>query len=381
MTIRIPAAAVLAIVLTGVNPAWATDEEIAALNEGSVEAWNAGRFEEAERLAEAAWRQAEAEWGPSDGTAGLAEVLVQMRLLADRREAAREPARRVLELIGSGAAPSLPVEGARLRLAIAGIDPLNPTDEEIANLKAALEAAENAGMAPDRVIWSGWLDIARANYAMNKWDEAYTAGDRVMNVMDLAVSVPDSARVEAAIISGNAGIEGRRFADAYRAFTWAKSYLPERVERDGQSVLNPDWASLAAWANIASAVSSILGENAAPPTDVFGLDEMDTDAVCPGVRWAVREAPDYPRQALRAGLFGAAVVEYELGADGSVQKATVATSAPDASFGEASLESTRSWRAEPDNLAGCVGQKLVATFEFAIEPAEGEDARVRIGRR
>lgn len=365
------------------SPAAATDEEIISLYEQSGQAWDAGRIDEAVRLGEAAWRQAEAEWGASEDTALLAEALVRQHLLSGANAAAVAPAARVVELVETGAAPSLSSAEARLALTLARFDTSAASEESMQALQAALSEAEAANVPPGVYLWAGWLQLARARSGAEDWEQAQAAGENVMNVMDIAADVPDGARVEAAIITATAASTDRDYARSEAAFAWALNFIPARVVQDGEDAPNPAWLTLAAYEHLAAAGRHSLGQESAAGADIFNLDEMDAGGdVCPGVTWGPdgRTPPVYPSDALMKGLIGSAFAEYELAADGTVRNAEILISIPDESFGEASLESMDAWRAEGEGLSGCVGKRLLTAFRFVLESAGGATTGSRIRR-
>lgn len=359
--------AALGVAAAMAAPAFATDEEIIALFEENGAAWAAARFADADRAGEAAWRQAEEEWGAVEDTANLAEILTQQRLLVGDHAGAREPARRLAELAAVGAAPAVPAAFAQFYVALAEFDPAAPTEDAADALEAGLRAAEGAGMPPGRLLWTGWLLMARALRDEEAWGRTYEAGHRVMNVMDLADGVPDGARVEAAILAGGAALQEREFPQAQEAYYWALEYVPRYQTVDGAQTLNPDWARIAAWALAMEAMNETLDEETAPVGDIYGLDMMVPEQTCPSAAWTVRTIPEYPNKGLERSVVGAAIIEYALAPDGSVAEARVAAEAPDGvGFGGATLEALETWKADPDTIADCVGRKMVLRAMFFL---------------
>ncbi|MCA1714988.1 MAG: energy transducer TonB, partial [Gammaproteobacteria bacterium] len=58
-------------------------------------------------------------------------------------------------------------------------------------------------------------------------------------------------------------------------------------------------------------------------------------------------APDFPREALRAGQSGEVQVEFTVGTDGSVTSARVVRSNPPRVFDRAALSAVNRWRFQP----------------------------------
>lgn len=349
-------------------PALATDEEILALYEESGAAWAEGRLDDADRAGEAAWRQAEAEWGASEDTALLAEAVAQQRLMRGDRAGAHEPAARVAQLVADGAAPGLNAAYAALYVALAEFDPFAPTGEMTVGLQTALTEAEAAGMAPGQLLWSGWLDLARALVGAEEWEQAYTAGHNVINIMDLTAAVPDVARVEAAVLAGAAAMEARQYVDAEAAFEWALAYVPDYIVADGEEVLNPSWARLAVWASILNSANYSAGRDVLATGDVFDLDEMEAEQRCPGFQWLEREAPRYPDAAAQRGMVGAAIVEFEITPDGkAINPTTIAEAPENYGFGRAAENVVPRWQADPATVGNCTGKRLTTRFQFALQ--------------
>lgn len=78
-------------------------------------------------------------------------------------------------------------------------------------------------------------------------------------------------------------------------------------------------------------------------------------------------APNYPREALAAGIEGRVMLRVTIEADGAVGAARVSTSSGSASLDDAALAAIRSWRFEPARRGGeAVPYEVIVPIRFAI---------------
>lgn len=256
---------------------------------------------------------------------------------------------------------------SRARAALAEFDPEQANEAALADLEATLMAMSAAGAPPDELQWSGWLEIARARFVAGMWDEAYQAGQNVINVMDLAAGAPDSARVEAASIAGEAALQSQEFEQAHRALSWGAQHLPKQREQAGRSAVNPEWAQLAVRAGYAAtAYYSHTGEEVPATEDVFSLDEMTVEGRCPGVEWRDQPLPLYPAQAVRDKTFGSVILEYGFQPDGRTRDVAIVAEAPLGIFGANTKDALEEWRARPATVTSCLGERFIFEIIWMI---------------
>lgn len=368
-------AAALALTVLCVGSAQASDDEIIALYEQSTQAWADGRFEDADRAMEAAWRQAEDEWGPSDDLAMLAASLADQRLAQGKRAAAQEPAARVLALTEEGSAPSIPQAEARLMLARARLAGDPPSSASIAQLASVLRSVEQSGALPAADIRLGLLELAQAHQALGEWDAVYDVATHTLDIMDGAPrDVSDNERGTAAVLAGSAAMQTARYDIASSAFLRAMRNV-DRTSKDtsGRAVVNPTWALLGAWSAMAAATEATrTGDMTFTPA---GLPPEGS-----GCRpdWVERDKPVYPvsaygrsntRLSPSAMQIGATVVGYYFAADGTTTEVETLAAVPDKRnpFVASAANTVKRWRAEPASVADCLGEPQTNTFQYMVD--------------
>lgn len=368
----------MAAILAAAWPALAGDEEIIALYEQSGRAWDEGRYEDADRAGEAAWRQAEIEWGASEDTASLADALSRMRLSLGNPQAAQAPAARVVELAEAGVAPSISAPEARVVHARALLE-APPQEQTLARLEQALLGAETAGSG-DAQIWAGWLDIGRARWTAGRWDQAYEAASRAMTHMERTGGA-DAGMVEAAIIAGGSAARTRRHDDAARAFARASASTNTVRERNGIREIDPSWATLEAWTMASAVAYSTIHQSlatAAPASmpALPGQRARGGGANC-WPDWTAQPGAVYPAGAfgrtnsrLRSDVMpvGAVVVAYRFDEDGATTDVYSAAAIPDGfgPFIDASVNAVKKWRADPQSVRDCIGQPQHVTMTYGV---------------
>jgi tetratricopeptide (TPR) repeat protein len=343
------------------------------------EALAAGNDEAAASHARAAWQAAETTLGNHHTTAILAYNYGRLIVFYDT-DNSLAPLRRVSELQASG---TVDLSAAELQLYIdyAEFATGGFKQRQRKKLRRSLEAFEEgrAPSSPDAA--SIWLRLAASDIAAGQYRNALKSATRAEAA--IVSTVPDGPRelAEAILFAGIARlVPYPRTVDdvqtAHNEFGRARRLFPPQKDVD---TFDPMLARILAWDGAATAALKSLGEEDYPDhadTDTRGSAplsktfeyELDESIDCANVEWLERQAPKFPRAALRSGSIGAVFVGFRLGDDLAVRDARVLAEVPVAEFGESALSTMAQWRARELPAGGpACHENLVTRFTFAIE--------------
>jgi tetratricopeptide (TPR) repeat protein len=342
--------------------AWADEAEIMS----HFDAYNAAMekldYPVAEREGEAAWRAAEETWGGVADTGVLAFNVARLRLIADRRTEALEPARRVAELVEQGALPSVTPEEAALYVRLAEFDSANADRGAIRDLVDALEAFTSTDFASTRISWLGWSYATEAYRTRERWDEALNAAERAMGYMDKDPTVLPIVRAAVGVAAADASYNADRVKDGLAATHRAIAAYPAQP---AEQPLDPMLAGLVVWQQGLSQLYGMQNRGAAyMPDDPALLDPAwDNDRYASN-RGCTLEWVEQPMPAPQFGGRGqqdagiGAVFEYYLEEDGSIGRVDYQGAVQGTHPFEATL---RSWRAKAPASEACRGPWLHVT--------------------
>ena len=115
------------------------------------------------------------------------------------------------------------------------------------------------------------------------------------------------------------------------------------------------------------ALSAIITGCALPPApsgykSTSGLS-LTSESCLPSAKPLVNRPPIYPRKAIRQGITGWVVVEFDVSADGLPSNVHVLAASPTAIFDREAVDSVQQWRFEP----GPGREKCREEFTFALE--------------
>jgi len=334
-----------------------------------------GRFDEAIREGEAAWRAADATWGDSADTAVLAYNIAALMARRGQYAEAEEPAQQALELAENGVAPDVDPLDAAIVLGLAEAQRDRPRDG-INRLKATLEARDAAAMEDDDISMLAWFSVAYDAYSRRRWRDAVVAGRRARIVAtQVGPSMADLAG-SAAVIEGTSAVVLRDYDEALDAFESGLDAYPEQIcVLDSSTV-----AQLMAWRAGTSAlahsrwsdedIARRMNHHREPTEDEPEPDPELCDQLLQGT-WFERTPPRFPRREATRGRVGGVVIAYDLLPDGSTTNVRVLAAVPDADhagFADASVRAAEQWRLTiPEDLPDYCRLDRTTTVQFMLE--------------
>lgn len=349
------AATVTAAVLAA--PAARADEaEIMSHYDAYSAAMGELRYLDAMTEAEAAWRAAEQEWGGIEDTGVLAFNLVRLRLMADQRAQALEPAQRLKELVDGGQVTSIKPEEAELFVTMARFDSEHPARGENRELRRALQDFQPTDYISNRIDWMGWSYLAKADYDLQRWRDALEAAEKAGPMMAEDPTAPLLMVATVAIAGARAGYEEDDIAAGLRAaHRGIAAFPPQPVEQP----LHPLLLSLLV---LEQGLNQVYGmEERQPFVDPDFADPMWDDGRYAASHGCTLQWRDQPSAAPGGGRFGGrapatfgTVFEFYLDDDGSVTRINDLMAAPDDEPNRFA-ETLASWTAEPPTSAECHG--------------------------
>jgi hypothetical protein len=352
----------------------ADDAEVMAHYSAYNAAFDAGRFEDAMKEGEAAWRAAERAWGARDETAVLAFNLARLDLLRGKRAAAIEPAERTLALVSQSVAKSVPREEAAMLAAYAKLPAEKPGKEQTDALSQAL-AAFTPGEDPvgRRVDADAWRVLVNVRVEQGQLRAAYVEADRATLLLQRESAEPRLIGV-IAILGARSAFRLEELAGAVAVVHRGIAAFPAQPpERPVDDVLG----ALLGWdAGLHSAINERKRDSIAKPEEKRDLGPepeawkagRTPSAMGCKVEWIAQSLPDYPAKAAYNGEFIAMMFEYYLDADGSVARVEPMVKIEgDPGFAKAVVASLRRWRASPQPRAECRGPWTLKV-DFRVEP-------------
>ena len=365
-------------ILVAVSTASADNEQYVVEYRAFREALAAGNDEAAALHAHSAWQAAETELGSHLTTAILAYNYGRVIVFYDTGNSLA-PLRRVSELQAAG---TVDLSAAELQLYIdyAEFSTGGFKQRQAKKLRRSLEAFEEGRAASSPDAASIWLRLAASDIAAQQYRNALKSATRAEAA--IASAIPDQPRelAEAILIAGIARlVPYPRTVDdvqtAHNEFDRARRLFSPQKDID---TFDPLLARILAWNGAATAALKSLGEEDYPDhadTDTRGSEplpkmfeyQLDESIDCAKVEWLEKQAPRFPRTALRSGSIGAVFVGFRLGDDLAVRDARVLAEVPVAEFGESALSTLAQWRARELPAGGpACHENLVTRFTFAI---------------
>lgn len=322
------------------TPAFALQETVQSAYERYNEALAANDFAAADAAAETAWRLSEESAGPSKQTAVLAYNLAWMRALRGNFGEALEPAERAYKLAKDY--PDAGVNPMDAALVVGVSRAKNRDSYEF--LHGTLEQAYGGSQADPDLLGLGYKTMAENALAEGDFLQAAAYAREGLKAGGEALSQP--TRLDLLLLRASALTISRYPIQAAEVFQQASEYL------DPQPL--GDWNSralhLRAWSAVNRALLttyqeqlSLSDDEIAEMTGMFYEETVPEICRTYDLEWE-RELPDYPRDMLRKGGFGAAVMEYDIDAAGRVVDARIVYSVPDSAYDETALEAARQWR-------------------------------------
>jgi Gram-negative bacterial TonB protein C-terminal len=369
---------ILLILSPATRAASAADEPYLVEYRAYNVALKGGDRDAAARHALAAWQAAEAALGDHRLTGILAFNYGRL-IVFDDAEQASTSLHRAHALHQAGIA-DLSAEGVRVYPDYADFASGEYKRREADDLRESLEAigTDTAAGNPDLAVM--WLQLAAGDVA----DGRYRKG------------LESAADAEAAILSAAPG-DSRGMATAIMLGAIARLVPHPREVEDVQAAHNelsrarrlfspqkdldtfdPLLAKVLAWNQAAGAALHSLGHDDYPDHEEYGpgnepppsppLFERDGNVDCGGVEWLEREAPHYPRGALRRGTIGAVFMGYRLDDDLTIRDVRILAEVPVEQFSEYVLDAVKNWRAKalPSGGPACY-ENLTVSIQFAIE--------------
>ena len=322
-----------------------------------------------------AWKSAEAELGDHKTSAVLAYNYGQHVLFED--SAAALPALRrakALQDRGVGAAPEGDLD---VYIAFAEFNTGGRKSGDARILREALGRREAAGRGPSAETSAIWLILAAYHVEGGRYREAEDAAG--MASLALAVTAPNDAASQAAALmyGGVAKLvptprRVERLEASHQDFRRAAALFPP--QKDIASV-PAVLAQTAAWDVAAAAALRSEGRRAGTQAALERWDGEPARIAFEGrpqkcdLQWSSRKPPAYPDDALEEGHFGAAVMGYNIDADGRVRDQRILAEVPgDGEFGKAALRSMESWTlADAAAVDPACRANLTANFVFMID--------------
>jgi hypothetical protein len=367
------------LVLAAGSASNADDERYRTEYRSFTEALAAGDRDAATSHAHAAWQAAETELGDHRTTAILA--FNYGRLVVFRHaDNPLVPLRRAASLQASGTG-DLSVTELQIYIDYAEFAAGGFKKRQGKKLRKSLEAFDDERIASTPDAASIWLRLAASDVAAGQYRNALNSATRAEAAIASAAPLQLRERAEAILIAGIARLVPfpRAIDDVQAArkdFDRARRLFLPQADIDS---FDPLLAQILAWDGAAGAAqASLLGEErdakqreadarqsrTMPKTFAY---QMDESIDCATVKWIERQAPQFPRSALRRGSIGAVFVGFRLGDDLTARDARVLAEVPVAEFGDAALSAMAHWRAAelPSGGPAC-HENLVSRFTFAI---------------
>ena len=387
MNLKASALAACAAVLLGAAQAQEGKTHLIAYK-AFTEAQAAGDKEAVIRHGEAAWRAAEAELGPHETTALLAQNLVYEAIWTEP-DIARPAAARALELGRDGlglsnlSLPELEIADAYLQA----------TEKRSGERRDRLTAALIAEDAPLTALRIGAAQRA-ANLLVDENDDeaAYVVTTALARELEDADDVPTGVlaltnmqRVVAMLAQKKyrSGLPTERLT--VRA-DWKDRLKDAHVLIDHTAALfepqediedfDPLFAASYAWHSVIGALERTHKIEVSEdwtfegrqmtflPPAIAGRESENEEPVCP-ITWEERSLR-YPRGAQRKGYIGGVLLGYHLTADGRVEDARILSEVPADRFGPAILRQVERWQAETDGVSPECLRNQVASIQFIM---------------
>ena len=371
-------ALLLLALLTAGEPARAADEQYLVEYRAYNSALEAGDSEAAARHARAAWEAAEAALGDHRLTAILAFNYGRLIVFGDA-EQALAPLHRARALHEAGVA-ELPAGTVQVYPDYAGFASSEYKRRNADELRESLEeiGTDAAGTNPDLAVM--WLQLATGDVAAGRYRKGVaSAGAAEAAVMNAA---PGNSRSLATAIMLGAVARlvpfPRDVEDvqaAHNELSRARRLFPPQKDIDS---FDPLLAQVLAWNQASGAALRSLGFEDYPDHDEDGsgseppplppLFEREETVECGEVEWLEREAPRYPRGALRRGTIGAVFMGYHLEDDLTIRDVRILAEVPKKEFSEYAIAAVNEWRVEKLPAGGpeCY-RNLTVSIQFAID--------------
>ena len=309
-------------VLAAASAASADDEAILSHYDAYETALQAGRLDVAETEAEAAWRAAEEEWGGTPDTAVLAFNLVRLRLMADLRAQAVEPAQRIAEMVDNGAANgAVTPEEATLFLQLAEFNALEPERRATRDLERALDDYVPNDFTSTRIALLGWSYVANADAAREDWRPAERAAVKADALAAMDPTAPKVLVTTLGLIGARAGYETGHIPEAITAAQRGIAAYPTLA---ADEPIDQNLGRLLIWNQALNGLyftTNGAGRRGFEQAETALLDPAWDDGRHPSmadcaIEWDKPPAPPFGRPDSANGV--GAVFEYTLGADGGV---------------------------------------------------------------
>lgn len=336
------------------------------------EAVAAGDSAAAIRHGRAAWQAAEQTLGDHRLTAILAYNYGKFVIFSDSRSA-DAALQRVTALLEAGiadlAADELGLYAGYARFVAGGA---NRRDGDRLRKRLTAVGPDGAGINPD--LAPMWLRLAAHDATEKRYRKALDSATMAETAIRKTAPDANRALAEAIAIRGLALLVPfpRKVDDvlaAHKEFDRALGLFELQENIDN---VDPLFAQLIAWNAAAGSALSTLDEKAYedspwPNPHIF-RHQGDPSIECPSLEWE-RQAPAYPRDALREGYIGATLIGYRVGEDLRVHDARILAEVPQAAFGEVALESVRNWylKERPPDLHPACLENMTTVIRFAID--------------
>jgi len=348
----------------------------------------AGGIAAALKHGEAAWREAEAEFGDATTTAILAYNFAVLVAETDPAKSLKA-FDRAIEIAGK-ADGAVPLAEARLRRAEARVRAEFENKAYADDLGALLAASDPAasGSAVEAQAL-GWRTIAFVRVNARKFRQAKAAADAGA-LLGSRIDPPyPRLQREILFLAGLSRVAGDQrneedVVEAVALFDRAAQLFPPQRDIDH---FDPLLAKIVGWRETVWTIANSYGsmpiirtgsrlpdgadlksayESAVARSGVENQFRWETPrpAACEADIWEKRKPPIYPSGAQRKGFIGAILIGHDLDGVG-VARTVVLTDFTNAGFGLAALESMRNWRLKPGLDPAC-WKNNVTIFSFVL---------------
>lgn len=353
------AAVTLALGLATSGFAYAQEDPIAHY-QAFQEAAASGDYETASAEGEAAWRAAEAAWGEDPDTGLLAFSVAQLRVNIMDRAGAAEPAQRAVELAAlaeqTGAYNT--AEAQLLHgVAIANSNPAAAKTE----LQTALDGLKAAGVQPRDDIIRAKLDLALLKLS-DSADDAVALAQEAVN---------DSRGIESANLRNHLADLGRiqylggKYAMASGSLGESIGMWPEQAPGEMPAEL----ADSVAWYAIAGKANEESTGQVGPfgPFNPSAIPFQYKPKRTCRLEWEDSDPVAFPEVPGDSATLGAAVIMYDLNADGTVADVRIAGAAPapQKAHNDLIVNTMGTWQIDGRIREECmIGQQQIVTYFY-----------------
>ena len=366
----------LLVLLGAAEPAGAAEEQYLVEYRAYNSALEAGDNDAAAGHARAAWDAAEAALGDHRLTAILAFNYGRLIVFGKAKEALA-PLHRARALHEAGVA-ELPAGPVQLYPDYAEFASSEYKRRNADELRESLEGigTDAAATNPDLAVM--WLQLATGDVAAGRYRKAVASAAAAEAAL-LNAAPGNSRSLATAIMLGAIArlVPFPRDVEdvqaAHNELSRARRLFPPQKDIDS---FDPLLAQVLAWNQASGAALRSLGfedypdheEEDGSGSELPPLFEREETVECGEVEWLEREAPRYPRGALRRGTIGAVFMGYHLEDDLTIRDVRILAEVPKKEFSEYAIAAVNEWRVEKLPAGGpeCY-RNLTVSIQFAID--------------